>query len=93
MTRGIVGTPTVLPNGRTVSTVVTLGERRTLEQGDEFSVAGEGRFRFREHVRTEAGTEWVTAYGPVNSKAPMFRSFSLERVATIHRTVKARGAS
>lgn len=66
---------------------VSLGERRTLARGDEFTVKGEGRFKFL-HIYRPDGS--VTAWGPVGSQQAMMRSFTLEQVGTIHRTKRSR---
>jgi hypothetical protein len=62
---------------------------RVLTSGTEVSVRGErGRFRFREHVRTPAGAEWLTFVGGPHGQE-CFRSFRPERVRTVHRVGKS----
>lgn len=64
---------------------------RQVEVGDEMSVQGErGRFRFVEHVLTDA-EESITVYGGTDG-AQAFRSFRPERVTVIHRKGKLRAA-
>lgn len=61
---------------------VTLKDGRRLVLRDEFRVKGEGRFVFL-YLWEPDGS--ITAYGPVNSKSAMVRSFRQEQVAEIHR--------
>jgi hypothetical protein len=67
---------------------------RHVDTDTELSVRGmPGRFRFKEHVLTEDGQEWITAYGGPGSgeKAyASFRSFSPQDVRTVHRIEKLR---
>jgi hypothetical protein len=62
--------------------VVTFDDGRTLRRGDEFTVKGEGRFKFL-HLFVPDGS--VTCFGPVNNQQAMIRSFGADRVGTIHR--------
>ena len=61
---------------------VTLEDGRTLNPRDEFRVKGEGRFVFLYGWEPDGS---ITAFGPVNSKSAMIRSFRQEQVAEIHR--------
>ncbi len=76
-----------LPRARTL----TLTDGRTLEEGDEFSVPGEGRFRFAYEFLPDRS---VTCWGPIGSDGStanaQWRSFKPERIRTIHRKVKGR---
>lgn len=62
--------------------LMELEDGRTLEQGSEFRVKGEGRFLFLSHWLPDGS---VTAWGPVNSQTAQVRSFRPEQVAEIHR--------
>lgn len=65
---------------------------RVLTPGVEFSVKGRrGRFRFIHHVKTADGQEWVDGYGGTPNK-PRHRSFSPDRIVTVHRVAKTRSA-
>lgn len=66
---------------RTVVLIMPNG--RVLDQGDEFTVKGEGRFAFR--YGWNNGNE-ATCWGPVGSKAPSWRTFRATDITTIHRT-------
>lgn len=56
---------------------------RHLEPGTELSIRNErGRFKFIKHVRTE-NSEWVDVIGG-SPKMKMFRSFSVDRIKTVH---------
>lgn len=82
------------PESWTVSAEFKPDGKASLEEGTEFSVKGAGgRFKFRYHVVTEKGDEWVEAWGPVTGNKndkPKYRSFSVDRVKTVHREKKAR---
>lgn len=70
-------TTTILPNGR------------SLEAGQEVKISREpGAFRFR--YAHENGD--LTFWGPVDSQHAQWRSFTAERVQTIHRKPKSRAA-
>jgi len=74
----------VLPHSREM----TLPDGRRLEADDEFSVPGEGRFRFAYEWKPDGS---VAGFGPVEGKGPKsWRSFHPDRIKTIHRTRKAR---
>lgn len=75
----------VLPHNLTL----TLPDGRTLTQGQEFSVTGEGRFAFAYEYLPDGS---VTCFGPVGSNEARWRSFKPERVKTIHKTLKGRNA-
>jgi hypothetical protein len=63
---------------------------RRVERGTELSIAGErGRFRFVAHVRTAAGAEWIDVYGGPEGRAAC-RSFTPDRIRTVHRTRRTR---
>jgi hypothetical protein len=93
--------PERLPLDWAVSQVTTINGRRVerrQEKDDtgrwqwwatELSIRGEsGRFRFVQHVLTETA-EWIDVIGgPVGS--PMWRSFYLDRVKTVHRISRTR---
>ena len=66
---------------------------RIVTPGVELSIRGErGRFRFRQHVTTRGGIEWIDVIGgPAGRDA--FRSFRPEQVRTVHITRKARPAA
>jgi hypothetical protein len=88
-TTGIKGPPSAPLPGRSV-THEWQHNGRHLTAGTEFSVRGErGRFRFVAHVRTDAGAEWIDAYGGPEGYEQC-RSFRPERVTTIHHTTKTR---
>lgn len=70
-----------------------LPDGRTLHAGEEFSVRGQGRFRFIQKVTNPQGDVWIDAFGGKGktntpSERREFRSFPPERVATIHRIGK-----
>ena len=67
---------------------VTLKDGRTLSNGDEFTVRGQGRFAFRYGWGTPHPTE-VTCWGPINSQQASWRTFYLDVITTIHRNQKA----
>lgn len=85
----VTGRPVEAAPDRTKSSVLDLGPRRKMEAGDEFTVTGEGRFRFKAYVRVDGGAEWVDCWGPIGNRAA-WHSFRLDQVGTIHRTVKGR---
>lgn len=62
---------------------------RNLEPGTEVSIKNErGRFKFVKYVR-KGDSEWIDVIGgPTNTK--MFRSFSVDRVKTVHWKKKLR---
>jgi len=62
----------------------TLPDGRTLEARMEFSVKGEGRFRFHYLFEPDGS---LAAFGPVGRPAAQWRSFLPEAVTTIHRTI------
>lgn len=69
------------PSSWTVATTVKV-RGRVLTPGMVVTIKGErGRFRFRQHVVTEAGREWLDVFGPDGS----FRSFHLARVRNVPR--------
>lgn len=70
--------PVELPRHR----VAELPDGRSLTVGDEFSVTGEGRFRFA-YVWEPDGS--IAGFGPVGSNRAQWRSFSPDRVRTVHR--------
>lgn len=67
------------------NTTLTLADGRTLEQGVEFSVKGQGRFVFCYEWRPDGA---VTCFGPVGSQDAMWRSFPVDRITRIHRSKK-----
>jgi len=76
------------------SAEITVNGRRVVS-GTELSIRGvPGRYRFVEHVRTPPGAEWITCLGKARAGEPVhFRSFHPDRVKTVHRVTKLRGAS
>lgn len=77
-------TPVELPHKDTM----TLPDGRTIRDGDEFTVPGEGRFRFAYEYLPDGS---VTAFGPVVTKGTKsWRSFRPDRIRTIHRTTRGR---
>lgn len=87
---------------------ITLPDGRLLQEGEEVTVKGEGRFTF--HYGYHSGpmpdvspappTESVngstvdaTCYGPVNSKSPMWRTFRASAVHTIHKRTSRKVAT
>lgn len=80
------GSSPALPHAHSM----TLPDGRTLERGVEFSVTGEGRFKFMRQFTRDGS---ITAWGPVGSSDAMWRSFKPEQVKTIHRLTKGRGAT
>ena len=60
---------------------LTLPDGRQLGEGDEFTVAGVGRFSFRYGWRQ---TE-VTCFGPVNKPIQGWRTFAASAITTVHR--------
>lgn len=73
---------------RTVSDEVRLPGHRRLTAGDEFSVSGQGRFKFISLTETERDC-WITCWGGKDGYGA-FRSFACERVRTVHRDRKLR---
>lgn len=63
------------------TTEVELPDGRRLEEGDEFSLFGGGRYRFAYEYRDGS----LTAYGPVGSNRAQWRSFRPDAVKTVHR--------
>lgn len=84
MARRDVNHPTNLPHAHTL----TLEDGRELSEGVEFTIRGEGRFRFA-YVYTP--DQSVACWGPVGSHYAQWRSFNPARITTIHksRTPKA----
>jgi hypothetical protein len=76
------------PPGRTISEHYQ-HNGRWLEPGTEFTVPGEGRFRFIAHVRTDRGAEWVDCWGGRMGQG-QFRSFHIDRIKTVHWKAKTR---
>lgn len=68
----------VLPH----SDKATLPNGKTLTYGEEFSVKGEGRFKFL-YVWEPDGS--VVCYGPVGKQTAQMRSFLTDRITTVHR--------
>lgn len=60
-----------------------------LEPGREVSIAGQrGRFTV---IKVDEEKGEVTVFGEVKKgRAPAWRTFRLDRVATVHRTIKRR---
>lgn len=57
---------------------------RVVKPGTEVSIKGErGRFRFIEHVLTEAGAEWISVVGGPKGVITQ-RAFHPDRVKTVH---------
>lgn len=74
-------TPTVRVNGRLV------------EPGTELSIKGErGRFRFQYPILRDDHVVGVTVYGGPHGHGT-YRSFSLDRIRTVHRLAKLRDGS
>lgn len=86
--RRSAGPKRATPPGWTVSETWT-HNGRNVEPGTEVTVAGEGRFRFLRHVRTDKGREWIDAVSTSPHDAAL-RSFRPDRVRTVHRKTKAR---
>lgn len=59
---------------------------RHVTRGTEITVAGAGRCRFLAHVTNPSGDTWVD----VVDQAGRLRSFSVDRVKTVHRLAKTR---
>ena len=79
------GTSPVLPAR---NPTLTLADGRVLTAGQEFSVKGEGRFRFAYQFSPDGS---VTAWGPVGAQSAQWRSFHRVRIGTIHRSITPRG--
>ena len=75
--------PVALPHRDTAP----LSDGRMLSAGDEFTVKGEGRFKFL-HMYVPDGSG--TCFGPINNQQAMMRSFAIDRVGTIHRKKRGR---
>ena len=76
------------PDGWTVETEIKINGRY-LRPGTEFKVAGQsGRFRFTRQVTTPTST-WIDA----RTSDGRFKSFSPERVKTVHAKTRLRGAA
>ena len=57
---------------------------RHVIKGTELKISNErGRFRFIKYVKTQTGAEWVDVVGGPKG-AECWRSFSLDRVKTVH---------
>jgi hypothetical protein len=77
------------PEDRTVAEFYQHGRTR-IEAGRELSITGErGRFRFRAHVVTGDGREWLDVIGGPEG-SPAFRAFRPDRIKTVHRIAKTR---
>lgn len=64
---------------------------RHVTPGTELSVRGaKGRYTFVAHVTAGAG-EWIDCYGGPDTR-PAMRSFSLDRITVVHRTIKRRAS-
>jgi hypothetical protein len=62
---------------------------RSIVKGTELSIKGEsGRFIFIKHVKTPSA-EWIDVKGG-RKGYEMWRSFSIDRVKTVHRIAKTR---
>lgn len=64
---------------------------RAVEPGTELSIKGEkGRFQYRYPILNEDGdVTGVTVYGGPSGRST-YRSFSLDRIRTVHRITKTR---
>lgn len=79
----------MLDNGWTITTTVTAPSGRRLEPGTEVRISGErGRFRFDRYVDTGTA-QWIDVIDRDRKR----RSFRLDRVATVHRITRMRGAA
>lgn len=84
-------TPRFNPSAHWVVSEEWTANGRNLVKGTEISIKGErGRFQFIKHVyNPKTGGEWVDVVGgPANIK--QFRSFSVDRVKTVHYKNKIR---
>ena len=58
---------------------------RHIYPGTELKISGErGRFRFRQHVVTPAGAEWIDCIGGPKG-CQQWRSFRPDRIRRVHR--------
>jgi hypothetical protein len=65
---------------------------RNVVPGTELKISGEtGRFRFVKYVKTEKGVEWLDVIGGKKGYEA-YRSFSLDRVKTVHYKNKSESA-
>lgn len=69
------------------SETMILPDGRRLDEGDEFTLHGGGRFRFLYEYLADGS---VAAFGPVGSPRAKLRAFQPERVRTVHRDKKSR---
>lgn len=70
--------PVTLPHSPTA----ILPDGRELSEGDEFTIHGGGRFRFKYLYQPDGS---VCAWGPTGSQYAQTRSFQPSRIKTIHR--------
>lgn len=89
--------PKVIPvdvaefNGWTIAYEIT-ANGRSVDTNTEVTVDCErGRFRFIRHVTTAAGYQWIDVYGGQKGHETI-RSFRPERIRTVHRLNRMRGA-
>lgn len=76
-------------HGWTISNTVVAPSGRHLTPGTELKIEGQrGRFRFRQYVDT-GKAQWIDVF----DKDGRCRSFRLDRVRTVHRTTRLRGAA
>lgn len=79
----------LIDNGWTITTTVVAPSGRHLEPGTEIRISGQrGRFRFYRYVDTGTA-QWIDVF----DKDRKCRSFRLDRVTTVHRTTRMRGAA
>lgn len=76
-------------NGWTITTTVIAPSGRHLTPGTELKITGQrGRFRFLRYVDT-GKAQWIE----VIDRDRKCRFFRLDRVRTVHRTTRMRGAA
>ena len=81
--------PRPSPHGWTITTTVIAPSGRHLTPGTEIKVTGErGRFRFARYVDTGTA-QWIEVF----DRDRKCRFFRLDRVRTVHRTTRMRGAA
>jgi len=81
MARRDINHTVTLPHAPTA----TLPDGRELSEGDEFTIHGGGRFRFKYLYQPDGS---ICAWGPIDSKLAKQRNFRPDRIKTIHRSKK-----
>jgi len=81
--------PRPSPHGWTITETVIAPSGRHLTPGIELKIRGErGRFRFARYVDT-GKAQWIEVF----DRDRKCRFFRLDRVRTVHRTTRMRGAA